>query len=911
MAGPQADGAIERRYRRAVWLLVCLLLLLVAPIVRAGGVLPAGPAQSEPAFEPIYLPLMTHGWLLIEVPLAATAQARAATQTARARPSQTPEPTASPELSPTPSATVLPTPTFRPSPTETATAGPVLTPTATGPTPTPSQTPTASRTPTPSPTPTLGPSATPREPAGERLRPQSADREGSNQVRFDRVAGLYRLSHSGSLTLTWELDLGHPDNSRGRLTLRELESGRYPVAGAGLYYRDDEGRLYEPRLFGQVGAVTEITHTLLPAGQGPGLRLDITESLDGEIHRKRYTIRMVGRALELRAQSLDGTVEPGLGGYAGFSVGDIEGAQDSVSLRLPYMDAVPVTMLDHRWFVSSLIDYPRSGAGALLPRGPEILPGAVANEVLAFYPPDAAGRSRAVDETVWITLSPEIEDSFAVPDGAPARHRSSLLGSAHVMLGGRATRAADAALEADWLREMRGWGLDDLVLHRSDWRDPALSPPMHAAPTPATAFEDLTQAAEGRLAATLALTLTAGACPDASNPRYDPADRVIGPDGLPKPAGRYACAAGGSVEAWLLAPNAAERIGADLGRSLAASGFGALELADLAAFNPGYAWPGADDNVLDRSPRPNHPATVGDAIQSYKRLFQSLQIVIGPVFSPGGSGLWERGYDSFYAGYLDGAARGLSTGAIDPSAGDDYLVLPDYELSVVRPRMIGYGMGDYARFFGDPDGRLAGAGRALSPSEIDSWRATSLAYGHASAWQLGTTALAQGAPDFLSRAEQVKDYYLMRGLQQRYLNAELLAVTYAGDAGEQRLSGALARDYDLARPRLHLGYAGAGGRLDIWINHGQGDWTVEAGGQPYQLSENGWLALGEDGLLGYSARVEGRRVDYLRVAEYRLMDGRGQATDFEGESATDLLLRFPDGRRIVEEPSGSLRWLEP
>ncbi|MCB0217269.1 MAG: hypothetical protein KDH92_11565, partial [Chloroflexi bacterium] len=550
-------------------------------------------------------------------------------------------------------------------------------------------------------------------------------------------------------------------------------------------------------------------------------------------------------------------------------------------------------------------------AGALLPRGPEILPGAVANEVLAFYPPDAAGRSRAVDETVWITLSPDIEDAFALPDGEAARHRASLVGSVHVMLGGRATHATDSALEAAWLDEMRGWGLDDLVLHRSEWRDPALSPPMHAAPTPATAFEDLTRAAEGRLAASLALTLTAGACPDRANPRYDPADRVIGPDGLPKPAGRYACAEGEGVAAWLLAPNAAERIGVDLGRSLAASGVGALDLADLAAFNPGYAWPGADDNALDRSPRPNHPATVGDAIQSYKRLFQSLQAVVGPVFSPGGSGLWERGYDSFYAGYLDGAGRGLSTGAIDPAAGDDYLVVPDYELSVVRPRMVGYGMGDYARFFGDPDGRLADAARPLSASEIDSWRATSLAYGHAGAWQVGTRALAQGAPDFLSRAEQVKDYYLMRGLQQRYLDAELIAVSYAGDAGELRLSGALARDYDLARPRLHLAYALPSGPLDLWINHGQGDWSVEAGGQPYLLPENGWLALGADGLLGYSARVEGRRVDYLRLPEYRLMDGRGQATDFEGETATDLLLRFSDGRRIVEEPAGSLRWLEP
>ncbi len=907
------DGTAGVRIIRP-WLVLCSCIAWVW----ASSLLPPGAPELDlrrgrPAQEPVavlHMPLLTHGWLIIELPLAATARARAATQTALARPSATPSPTASPRVSPSATATVLPTPTFRPSDTPSPSATDRFTATAspspTGPTPTASNSPTASDTPTVTPTPTITPTPSPRKPEEERLRPLAAWREGENRVRFDRVAGIYRLTHAGSITQTWELDLGHPDNQRGRLALRQVESGRYPIAGAGLAYRDGEGRLYEPRLLGSIGAVVEITHSLLAETEGPGLEIEVTEQLDGSLHRKRYRLRMQGRAIELRARSLDGIREPDQGSYAGFSAGDIEGSQDALSLRLPYMDAVPVTMLDHRWFVSSLLDYPRSAANQLLPRGPEILPGAVINEVATRYLPDAAGRTAPVDETLWLVLSPQVEDVFALPDGAPARHRSALSSRLHVRLEGRADRPAEARAETDWLERLRGWGVEDWMVHRSDWRDPEQLLPGHRPAPPAADFERLSTAARGRLVASLALTTTVSPCPGLANPYYDPADRVIAADGLPKPAGSRACPGGGATEAWLLAPNASlPRAQQLVAGPLSGLGLGGIELGEIAAYQPGYAWPGAFDNALDRSPRPNHPATIGQAIAAYKELFQSLSARLGPVFGPGTTGVWEPAYESFYAGYLDGSPRSLSTGSIDAPAGDPYLVLPDYELRVVRPRMIGYGMGDFARFFGAP------VDRPLGDAAIDSWRATSLAYGHAGAWSLAGTALAAGEEDYLTLAEQVETYYLMGALQRRYLDAELLSVGYRDATGELDLSAALRADLDLARPRLHLAYRQAGQRLDLWINHAAELWTIEAGGQAHLLPTHGWLALGEDGLLAYSALVEGHRVDYLRAPEIRVMDGRGRATDFEGRAATDLRVELPDGRAIVEEAGGVLVWRGP
>ena len=79
------------------------------------------------------------------------------------------------------------------------------------------------------------------------------------------------------------------------------------------------------------------------------------------------------------------------------TAGEIVGTRDGLSVRLPAMEAVPITLLDHRWFASSLLEYPRSGASVLVPRGPESLSDGFVNEVAAVYAPDTAGNVAATD----------------------------------------------------------------------------------------------------------------------------------------------------------------------------------------------------------------------------------------------------------------------------------------------------------------------------------------------------------------------------------------------------------------------------------------------------------------------------------------------------------------------------------
>jgi len=727
-------------------------------------------------------------------------------------------------------------------------------------------------------------------------------------LAFDAAAQVYRLSHRGAVTITYELDLRHPDNRRGRLTVREVASGRFPLAGAGLYYRRPDGTIVAPREFRDIWTEEDVavSHEVTP--QGDGVIVTVREVLEGQPHDKRYSLRLAGRSLAVRAQSLDpGGVPAGAGGYAGFTAGDIEGSSDGVNVRLPYMDAVPVTMLDHRWFASTLLDYPISRANALEVRGPAFDPNSFANEVAAHYLPDAAGRTRPVDETVWVTLSPDVSDTFAVPDQPPSPHRPALSSWVHVTLAGRAPDATFAGARA-YADELRDWRVRDVLFHLPHWEDPAVRRPAQGPPDPAAggaeAFATLVAATGGRVAPTLAYTLTIPGCPGAPNPLYRPADRVPGADGQPKAAGTLPCPDGSPADLFLLAPDAAARLAPGAARDLARAGARALDVDAVATWNPAFPWPGAGASALDESAAPAHPATIGEAIQAYKRLLGALQAGAGPVFGPGAWGLWETGYESFYAGYLDGAARSLATGSAEQTAGAPYLVVPDYALTVARPRMIGYGMGPYERFFADVAGD---APRPLTEGERDEWLATLLAYGHAGAWtaQRGT---ATPPGDWLSPAEQVAHYFVTRALQARYLDAALVSVRYLDANGAERdLSWALTHDFDLAGPRLHVTF---GGGLELWLNHAPAVWTVSAGGGTHLLPEHGWLARGPDGLLAYSALVEGHRADFLQAPEVTVLDGRGRLINFGGPTARDLVVRFPDGWRLEEQADGSLVWLE-
>jgi len=849
---------------------------------RAGPGAGASSADEPPIERRVYLPWALQPFEPRLATLAAVAARTraAATLTARA------QTTATATATSTPSAT--------------NTADPTHTPTAHAVPPTPTGTQPAA---TLMPTVTPSPAFVPRDPALDSLRPRSALRAAAPEVRWEPGRQAYTMRGAGNgFDQVYELALNHPDVRRGRVAIREATSGRYPLAGAGLYYRRSDGQLVAPRDFDPSWPVESVAHALEAEPAGARVVLTVTERLEGLPHAKRYELAPVGGALRVTMRSLDG---PGVasGRYAGAGGSWIEGAQEAVAIRIPFMEAVPVTLLDGRWFASTLIDLPRSNAGEILPRGPESDGGAFVNESTALYPANAAGTVSAISETLWVTLSAAVDDVFAEPPGPVAPYRAALASAIHVRLG-RGNPAATADDKADYLARLAGWGMTDLIVHDDGWSDAGVPPPA-LAPDAAAGGPDGARrlASAGRVAPMVGYTMTVAGCSGEPNAAYRAGDRVVGADGQAVSAGAWPCSDGEAAAAWLLAPEGALRAAGPHAATLAQLGAAGITLGDVGSWSPAWPWPGAMDSVVDRGAASQHAATVGAAITAYGRLFQFLQTAVGPVFGDGAPELVpELRHDAFYAGYLDGYSPVLAGPRGDGGGpGAHGLVMPDYALTAIRPRAVAYGFGPLGRFFGRTDGVR------MSDAELDRYRALLLAYGHAAAFEANA---ATGEGSALSYAQAVSLYHLMRPVQAALFAADGVTVAYVGSDGRRRdLTRALIDGIDFSGPRLVLEATGAAD-LTLRINLSDNVWQVEAASGTWLLPADGWLVEGP-GMAGFSALVDGRRVDRMVAPSIRLLDGRGALSNVAGETARDLRIRFDDGRVLEELPDGTLRWQTP
>lgn len=839
----------------------------------------------------VHLPITIRGQWTGAASGAATAAARAATVRAATRVAATATAaartgtaqTATPRTSGTPSA----------SPTE---LGPTLTPslTPTGPTLTPRPTGTPFPTATDSWPATPGPSPTLPDPAADRIRPAGALFYGTTHVEADPDGRTLRLWADGAQPVVFEIDLKHPDNLNGRLAIRETASNRFPVAGGGLYYQTADGRLFEPRLLGYVGRVQSVEHSVAAAG----VAITVTERLDGAEHRKRYDIGLAGRSLTVRLRSLDGPKGPADGAYVAAATGDIEGTSHGVNVRLPFMEAVPVTMLDQRWFVSSLLDFTVSSADALIPRGPEQTPGAFVNELLAFYTPDASGRLLAVDETFHVTVSSRVNDAFPVPQNPRSPNDRRLANRVLVTLDA-SDGAPSFTAQAAYIERLAALRMTDLLVVPHGWSDPATLPPQQGPPNPAAggpeAWARLANAAPA-LVPPLDYTQTVPPCPGGPAPLYSANDRLAHSDGQSKSFPERTTPCGGDPAAphYLLAPDAARRI-ALAGAGAPPEEADAAFVQELATWHPGFPAPGADGNLLDRGGR--HPAQVNQGVIELKRLLAQLQRSAGPLVADGAYGPWELGFGAFLPGYLDGATGEVANGSPDGVGGARHIVVPDYGLVLTARSVTRFGMGAFGRFFGPED---PSALYPLNEARMDEWRATVLSYGSAPAWQAQPSARQL----LLAPADEAREYFLGKPISS-YLAGHAALVAYVPDSGpDQDLSAALKADADLARPRLRIGYDNG---ATVWVNHSEVEWLVVLNGFSYRLPVHGWLVAHDAaGILGYSALRDGRRVDYLRSPEWEVMDGRGQTTSFPGRIARDLVVVFPDGAVLEESPDGSL-----
>ncbi|MBN2494995.1 MAG: hypothetical protein JXR96_10425 [Deltaproteobacteria bacterium] len=267
-------------------------------------------------------------------------------------------------------------------------------------------------------------------------------------------------------------------------------------------------------------------------------------------------------------------------------------------------------------------------------------------------------------------------------------------------------------------------------------------------------------------------------------------------------------------------------------------GFADMESPSIAAdYGPNAAYldvttgwsPG---RAIDHDAADNAVPTLADAYAATVEHFESVKaIYAGPLFGEGGEGSGR--YDSYFAGYVDAVER-QTEGRMRAR------VAPDYELGVVRPRMLNHGLGYYSRYF-------VGSGQKtpdLSEVDLDQYRASEIAFGHAGF--LGDSI--SGVRSWMHL--HAPEYWLMQALQSRYAEAGLLDVAYSDQAGWLDLETALRNRLDLSRARVRIRYDSG---LVVYVNRdsstgrasSHGDFSHEQGLGGWRYDEDSGSGLEE------------------------------------------------------------------
>ncbi len=209
-------------------------------------------------------------------------------------------------------------------------------------------------------------------------------------------------------------------------------------------------------------------------------------------------------------------------------------------------------------------------------------------------------------------------------------------------------------------------------------------------------------------------------------------------------------------------------------------------------------------------------------------LFDFIKSVYaGPLLGEGGEG--PDRFDSFFAGHVDAVERQVE--------GRRWAqVIPDYELTCIKPLMLNHGMGYYSRYF-TPYGQQP---IQASDLDLDQYRASELAFGHAGFLGEGVG----GVNDWL--ALHAPEYWLVQAVQTEIADAPFSGTLYFDGQEFIQLGQALRDRMDLSRAKLKISYTNG---ASLWINRDSSSGEANSlGGFSSEQGFGGWTYLEDQGL---------------------------------------------------------------
>lgn len=519
-----------------------------------------------------------------------------------------------------------------------------------------------------------------------------------------------------------------------------------------------------------------------------------------------------------------------------------EGTPDAKILDIPYGHNV---LFSDGLFIATLLDPLASESSQIFPTKHYLTSDSAVYAPWAFYRPRSDGKRNSLRETVTVTVSSKIEDTFAAPDNPISPHRATLAKYLAVDLW----RRSFVDYVSD-LGKLIAEGFENIFAVVHVWQRygfdnglPTTTPPSPAMGGKSGLEEVSRLCAENDYMFSLH-TNYVDFYPNSKS--WNPKHLALGPDGEPIEAWFNPSTQG---QSYLMKPSKAQRYARKVEASLhkkygTTAGYLDVHSAILPSMKVDFdaSVPGAGRQL--------------STFEHYRDLISFVRKKHeGPVAGEG-KGSSAR----IWAGYIDAIEadpRSLWQ-EIEKVKATDVPTIVDYKLRHLHSLFVAQGAGYFVRFFNRT--------KNYSTEQFGRYLATELAFGNAAFF---------GRPYFDQddTAELKRKYRFMRLLQEHYLTREPESISYLvngrylplSDALQEVLPGLSAKRLDkLLAERLGVLRVDYSGDFTLFVNRSRKRKAqVAVGGASYELGRSDFLALNCGAAIAYSAKVDGVYGDFV------------------------------------------------
>ncbi|MFC1737409.1 hypothetical protein ACFL1X_14955, partial [Candidatus Hydrogenedentota bacterium] len=264
-------------------------------------------------------------------------------------------------------------------------------------------------------------------PEDDYLYPAGALLSGTQTVYHDSSAGEgdYVFEFDGDERIEYRIDLDDAGVGEGILRIYEATKDVFPVYTGGLFIHNQVGNRVTPaQMLDSVDFVGLLTgHSV----NGNKVTLDAQDTYMGVTVQKRYEIELIGKSLQIRARAT-GSRTHYTKNYAGFGWGWSENAANAERVIIPYMETMGTTMVNNSFFYQTFIDYTQSHASMIKKMAePAAYVGGSStqfmNSVYDYYKRLNDDTLNTADETGWVTVTSNVEDTFVLGTAPDSPYR--------------------------------------------------------------------------------------------------------------------------------------------------------------------------------------------------------------------------------------------------------------------------------------------------------------------------------------------------------------------------------------------------------------------------------------------------------------------------------------------------------